>query len=402
MNHAEDAILTEPLASTEHAPAAPDLLTGARYAAPLQTGARLQEFEISTVIGQGGFGIVYLARDLSLQRSVAIKEYFPVHLAGRDVEGTVRALTPGQAEVLELGRRSFINEARMLARFKHTGLVEVLRFWEQNGTAYMAMPFYDGATLTQYLKRHPGVATEAWLRKTLKPLLEALGHMHQEDCFHRDVAPDNILILKDGSAVLLDLGAARRVIANDAQAMTVMLKPGYAPIEQYSDDPRFRQGPWTDIYAMAAVFFFAVTGKAPPASASRVMRDSVSPLASVRPEGFSESFLLAIDKGLSLQPDDRPRSIAEFGALLYAAPQQPEEAAELTQAPRAAGDAAAAGTKTSAWTSGNAARRITGDAEAENSGDAAAAPRRAPALKPAGLAAGVGVLAVAVVAGWLS
>src|SRR5687768_13710693 len=134
--------------------------------------------------------------------------------------------------------------------------------------------------------------------------------MHAEDCFHRDVAPDNILILKDGSAVLLDLGAARRVIASDAQAMTVMLKPGYAPIEQYSDDPRFRQGPWTDIYALAAVFFFAITGKAPPASASRVMRDSVSPLRSARPAGFGLPFLLAIDKGLSLQPQDRPRSIA--------------------------------------------------------------------------------------------
>ena len=242
----------------------------------------------SAVIGQGGFGIVYLARDLSLQRRVAIKEYMPAHLAGRNAEGAVRPLTKGQAEVFELGRRSFINEARMLARFKHPGLVEVLRFWEQNGTAYMAMPYYDGATLTQYLKRHPGVATEAWLKKTLKPLVDALGHMHDEDCFHRDVAPDNILILKDGSAVLLDLGAARRVIANDAQAMTVMLKPGYAPIEQYSDDPRFRQGPWTDIYAMAAVFFFAVTGKPPPASASRVMRDSVSPLASVQPTGYSE------------------------------------------------------------------------------------------------------------------
>jgi serine/threonine protein kinase len=302
------------------APTASRLHVGALYASPLAAGTKVQEFEISAVIGQGGFGIVYLARDLSLQRSVAIKEYMPTHLAGRDAECTVRPLTAGQSEVFELGRRSFINEARMLARFKHPGLVEVLRFWEQNGTAYMAMPYYDGATLTQYLKRHPGVATEPWLKNTLRPLVDALGHMHEENCFHRDVAPDNILILKDGTAVLLDLGAARRVIADDAQAMTVMLKPGYAPIEQYSDDPRIRQGPWTDIYAMAAVFFFGVTGKAPPASASRVMRDSVSPLAEVLPKGFSEPFLLAIDKGLSLQPDDRPRSIAEFRSLLYASP----------------------------------------------------------------------------------
>ena len=351
---------------------------------PLQAGTRLQEFEIYAVIGQGGFGIVYLARDLSLQRMVAIKEYMPAQLAGRNVDCTVRPLTAGQADVFELGRRSFINEARMLARFKHPGLLEVLRFWEQNGTAYMAMPYYDGATLTQYLKRHPGVATEDWLKKTLKPLVDALGHMHEEDCFHRDVAPDNILVLKDGSAVLLDLGAARRVIADDAQAMTVMLKPGYAPIEQYSDDPRFRQGPWTDVYAMAAVFFFGVTGKAPPASASRVMRDSVSPLSNVRPAGFSESFLRAIDQGLSLQPEDRPRSIDEFRALLYAMPATPAAAAKPL-----------------------ATRSVAPTPAAETTrGQGAAADTDDPFVPPASggtslyVAAGLAALAVALATGW--
>ena len=353
---------------------------------PLAAGARLQEFEISAVIGQGGFGIVYLARDLSLQRSVAIKEYMPAHLAARSPDGTVRPLTKSQAEVFELGRRSFINEARMLARFKHPGLLEVLRFWEQNGTAYMAMPYYDGATLTQYLKRHPGVASEAWLKKTLKPLVDALGHMHDEDCFHRDVAPDNILILKDGSAVLLDLGAARRVIANDVQAMTVMLKPGYAPIEQYSDDPRFRQGPWTDIYAMAAVFFFAITGKPPPASASRVMRDSVSPLASVRPSGYSESFLCAIDQGLSLQPEDRPRSIGEFRELLYS-------------------PAAAATSSTSQPPSSNLARRPAGkqaEQPAVAAGEDPFAPPTppAPSRSPAVIATLAGALALVAAGAW--
>ena len=326
---------------------------------PLAAGTRLQEFEIHAVIGQGGFGIVYLARDLSLQRMVAIKEYMPAQLAGRNADATVRPLTAGQAEVFELGRRSFINEARMLARFKHPGLLEVLRFWEQHGTAYMAMPYYDGATLTQYLKRHPGVATEEWLKRTLAPLADALGHMHAEDCFHRDVAPDNILVLKDGSAVLLDLGAARRVIADDVQAMTVMLKPGYAPIEQYSDDPRFRQGPWTDVYAMAAVYFFGVTGKAPPASASRVMRDSVSPLNDVRPAGFSAAFLKAIDKGLSLQPEDRPRSMDEFRALLYGsdggpswtAPPEPARGAAASPA-TAAGTEANAAVASDQWPDG--------------------------------------------------
>ncbi len=363
---------------------------------PLVTGTRLQEFEVHAVIGQGGFGIVYLARDLSLQRMVAIKEYMPAQLAGRNADGTVRPITAGQSEVFELGRRSFINEARMLARFKHPGLLEVLRFWEQNGTAYMAMPFYDGATLTQYLKRHPGVATEAWLKRTLTPLVDALGHMHEESCFHRDVAPDNILVLKDGSAVLLDLGAARRVIADDVQAMTVMLKPGYAPIEQYSDDPRFRQGPWTDIYAMAAVFFFGVTGKPPPASASRVMRDSVSPLSEVQPEGFSDAFLRAIDQGLSLQPEDRPRSIAEFRAQLHASAPPATSAAAIRRQPSRttpAHTAPLAGAASRAAGAASVQRGIEPD------GDEAFRP-------PAGIgtwtyiAGAIAALAVALASGW--
>ncbi len=347
---------------------------------PLPAGTRLQEFDIRAVIGQGGFGIVYLARDLSLQRPVAIKEYMPAHLAGRDASATVRPLTAGQSQIFELGRRSFINEARMLARFKHPGLVEVLRFWEQNGTAYMAMPYYDGATLTEYLRRHPGVVTQEWLRTTIAPLLDALGHMHAEDCYHRDVAPDNILVLKDGSAVLLDLGAARRVIGDDAQAMTVMLKPGYAPIEQYSDDPRFRQGPWTDIYAIAAVLYFAITGRPPPASASRVMRDSVASLAQARPAGFGDAFLQAIDRGLSLQPDDRPRSIAEFRAALWA-------------------DEAAARTPTKAASIEQPAMR---DAPAP-AGSRRAGSARGASLASLPLVAGAAVLAVAVAAGgWMS
>ncbi|MGE0801414.1 MAG: protein kinase [Lautropia sp.] len=290
---------------------------GTQGAMPLPPGARLQEFEIVSVIGQGGFGIVYLARDLALHRTVAIKEYMPAHLAGRDRRATVLPLTPASSETFELGRRGFLEEARMLARFKHPGLLEVLRFWEQHGTAYMVMPYYDGATLTQHLKRNPGIATEAWLKQTLRPLIDALEHMHAAQCCHRDVAPDNILVMKDGTAVLLDLGAARRAIADNAQAMTVMLKPGFAPIEQYSDDPRVHQGPWTDIYALAAVLYFCLTGKPPPASATRVMRDSVSPLAALAPAGFSAGFLAAIDQGLSLQPEDRPRTIAQFRALLY-------------------------------------------------------------------------------------
>lgn len=286
-------------------------------AAPLALGQRLGHFLLTRVVGQGGFGIVYEAEDLSLQRRVAIKEYMPSQLATRVDDMRVHPISSRYAKTFALGRRSFVGEARLLAQFRHPGLLEVLHFWEQNGTAYMAMPFYEGKTLDRMLASKPGIASEQWLRDTIAPVLDALEHMHAADCYHRDVSADNILILDSGKALLLDLGAARRVIGDNERALTVMLKPGYAPIEQYADDPACRQGPWTDIYALAAVLYFAVTGRMPQASASRVMHDSLQPLGSLQPPGYSLGFLEAIDRGLSIRPERRPRSIAEFRSLLY-------------------------------------------------------------------------------------
>lgn len=288
--------------------------------APLAPGRRLGDFLLTRVVGQGGFGIVYEAEDLCLQRRVAIKEYMPSHLATRPDGERVHPISGRYAKTFELGRRSFVSEARLLAQFRHPGLLEVFHFWEQNGTAYMAMPFYEGTTLDRVLANRPGIVSEAWLKDTLAPVLDALEHMHAADCYHRDVSADNILVLDGGKALLLDLGAARRVIGDTERALTVMLKPGYAPIEQYADDPACRQGPWTDIYALAAVLYFAVTGRMPPASASRVMHDSLPPLGSLQPPGYGLGFLEAIDRGLSIRPERRPRSIAEFRSLLHSAP----------------------------------------------------------------------------------
>jgi len=284
----------------------------------LQPGQRLGDFLITRVVGQGGFGIVYEAEDLTLQRRVAIKEYIPAQLATR-IDGTVGVVSSRYAKTFDLGRRSFLAEARLLAQFRHPGLLEVLHFWEQNGTAYMVMPFYEGRTLDQVLANGPHVIDEAWLKSVIRPVLDALEHMHGEDCYHRDVSADNILIRPDGKALLLDLGAARRVIGESDRALTVMLKPGYAPIEQYADDPACRQGPWTDIYAVAAVLHHAVTNRMPPASASRVMHDSLPSLAALAPAGYSRRFLQAIDRGLSIRPEQRPRTVGEFRSLLFAA-----------------------------------------------------------------------------------
>ena len=282
----------------------------------LPVGTRLFEFELTAVIGEGGFGIVYAAYDHSLDRSVAVKEYMPSSLAARTGGFTVEVRSQRYAETFEAARRSFINEARLLARFDHPSLVKVFRFWEANGTAYMAMPLYKGLTLKQRIKQMAGLPSEAWLVDLLRQLLDALEIIHRENCFHRDIAPDNILLVDNDRPVLLDFGAARRVIGDLTQSLTVILKPGYAPVEQYAEIPSMRQGPWTDIYALAAVMHYVLTGKPPEPSISRLMHDTVTPLAELVRSGFSLEFLEAIDAALKVRPEDRPQNVAAFRSLL--------------------------------------------------------------------------------------
>jgi len=301
----------------------PDDKRGAPAAAghALPAGTRLGEFELRSRLGEGGFGIVYLATDHSLQRPVALKEYMPSALALRDGQSQVRARSERERETFEAGRRSFVNEARLLARFDHPSLVKVYRFWEENGTAYMAMPFYEGRTLKDTLDERNSPPDEAWLRGLLAPLLDALETIHAEQCFHRDIAPDNIILLAGSQRpLLLDFGAARRVIGDLTQALTVILKPGYAPIEQYAEIPGVRQGPWTDLYALAGVLHFAITGSTPPPSVSRLVNDAYRPLVRRAAGRYSDAFLRAIDRALAVRPEQRPQSVAEFRAELSSAP----------------------------------------------------------------------------------
>ena len=282
----------------------------------LPLGTHIGEFELINLVGIGGFGIVYLAHDLSLGRYVALKEYMPSSLAER-VEGlTVAVKSARLAETFAIGLRSFVNEARMLAQFDHRSLVKVYRFWEANGTAYMVMPFYEGITLRQALQKMPEPPSEEWLRGLIDPLLDALEVIHQENCFHRDIAPDNILLLADGRPLLLDFGAARRVIGDRTQALTVILKPGYAPLEQYAEDPHVKQGAWTDLYALAAVVYNAITRRPPMASVARSINDTMVPLTQAAAGRYSKTFLQAMDRALAVRPEDRPHSVAEFRALL--------------------------------------------------------------------------------------
>jgi serine/threonine protein kinase len=290
----------------------------------LPIGTRLHEFEVTSLLGVGGFGIVYVAFDHSLKREVAVKEYMPSSLASRKADAiTVVIRSAHEAPTFDIGLRSFINEAQLLAQFDHPALLKVFRFWEANGTAYMAMPWYRGQTLHKLLAARDSAPDEAWILALLQPLLGALEVMHAAQCFHRDIAPDNIMLQPDGRPVLLDLGAARRVISGMTQALTVILKAGYAPIEQYADAPGAQQGPWTDLYALGAVVHQMITGRTPPPSVARLLNDTLQPLSSAAQGRYSAPFLRAIDCCLCVKSEGRPQSVAQLRAMLAEAQPQP-------------------------------------------------------------------------------
>lgn len=282
----------------------------------LPSGTRLHEFEITGLIGEGGFGVVYQAYDHLLLRRVALKEYLPATLAARGQEQSVVLRSQRHADSYAKGLESFINEARLLARFDHPALVKVHRFWQANETAYLVMPYYEGPTLRAAMQAQPALPDEHWIRGLLGPLLDALELLHQQDCLHRDIAPDNILLPGDGQPVLLDFGAARRVIGDMTQALTVMLKPGYAPIEQFAEMPGVRQGPWTDLYALGAVLHWIITGQTPPPAVGRMLHDPYEALT-VRAAGrYSDTLLNSVDRCLALKGEERPQSVAQLRALL--------------------------------------------------------------------------------------
>ncbi|MBK6850570.1 MAG: DUF4384 domain-containing protein [Burkholderiales bacterium] len=296
---------------------------------PLPAGYAVHEFVIESTLGEGGFGIVYLAHDQLLQRQVALKEYMPGSLAVRRADYGVTLRSERHRESFDLGLRSFINEARLLASFDHPSLVKVYRFWEELGTAYMVMPYYQGPTLKawqhqQRVTDSPG-ATEDWWHERLPALIDALQLMHDQQCFHRDIAPDNILLVGPRLwPVLLDFGAARKVLTDATQALTVILKPGYAPIEQYAEVPSLKQGAWTDVYALCAVLYNSVTGSTPPPAVARMVSDAWQPAAERAAGRFSDQFLRGIDAGLAVLPKDRPQSLTELRALLGLSPAVPD------------------------------------------------------------------------------
>lgn len=297
-----------------------DKPTGLDVPQALPPGTRFGDLEIVRTLGVGGFGIVYLARDHALQRMVAIKEYMPGELAHRQGGSQVIVRSGTFTQTFDTGKRSFVHEARLLARFDHRSLLKVYQFWEANGTAYMVMPYLSGQTLKQARQQMARPPSEAWLLRVMLPLLDALERLHAESVVHRDVSPDNIVLPDDGAdPILLDFGAARRAIGDHTQTITAILKPRFAPIEQYGESSGLRQGPWTDLYALGAVMHYLILGRTPPQATTRAVADEYEPLETLAPSGLSRNLLAAIDWALRVHPLDRPQTATEMRAAVQGA-----------------------------------------------------------------------------------
>jgi serine/threonine protein kinase/Tfp pilus assembly protein PilF len=291
---------------------------GSAAESPLQLPPRTildGRYLVGRALGQGGFGITYLAWDLNLDRKLAIKEYFPRDLCVRSRdECTVQALTQNARDSYEDGRGKFEEEGKTLARFQdNPGIVSVLTYFRENGTAYIVMGYMEGQTFKQYLEQHGGKLGFEEALGMVAPLMDTLKEVHAAGMLHRDISPDNIYVTRSGQMKLLDFGNARFAIGEQSRSLDVILKPGYAPYEQYQS--RGKQGPWTDVYALGATLYRAVTGQTPSPAPDRMAHDDLVPpsrLGSKIPPQ-AESALLA---ALSLRQSERPQSVVDFKRAL--------------------------------------------------------------------------------------
>ena len=281
----------------------------------LKTGVTMHEYRIDGVLGEGGFGITYLATDVHLNANVAIKEYLPQDIVFRASDGVVSPMASEHLSRYKQGLTSFLVEARTLASFRHRAIVRVARFFEANHTAYMVLEVEKGEPLKTWWPQHKPVP-EKTLVELLLPLLDGLAAVHKAGFLHRDIKPDNIQVrASDGSLVLLDFGSAGQTAAVASHGL-VVVTPGYAPLEQYGLG---EQGPWTDLYALGATLYWAVAGKKPPdAETRKADPKAYSRAVEAGRDVYGDAFLRAIDWALHTDPAKRPRSVAEFQRALCA------------------------------------------------------------------------------------
>lgn len=279
------------------------------------------QYTLGKVLGQGGFGVTYIGWDNVLNQRVAVKEYFPTGYAGRDTRITldVTSYDDHKTQSFENNKKRFLREAESLAKlWDISQIVRILRHFEENGTAYIAMEYVEGEDLRKYLKNLGRPMTMEELMEILGPIMDALTLVHEADLVHRDISPDNIMVLPDGTGKLLDFGAARFVENADAEAdrntsTQAILKHGFAPPEQYRSHGAL--GPWTDIYAMCATVYFCLTGRIPPESMSRMMGEAELDLDSI--PGLTRQQKAALEEGMALKPKERIKTAGQLRQKLF-------------------------------------------------------------------------------------
>lgn len=288
----------------------------------LPKGFPLLWYEVEAILGRGGFGITYLAKDQNLQKMVALKEFMPSEFVKRDErDQTIKPANDDKKEIFEWGLNRFRDEARTLAQFKHANIVRVLTVFDQNNTAYMAMEYEKGEEFGKLLKQ--GIKyDETGLQQIILPILDGLRLVHEGGYIHRDIKPSNIFIREDGSPVLIDFGSARQTLGSKTHTLTSLVSIGYAPFEQYNVDGD-KQGPWTDIYSLAATLYYATIGKKPVDAMKRgtaIMNGLPDPYEPAEWVGdrsrFSENFLKCIDAGMNFRTLDRPQDTAIWSEML--------------------------------------------------------------------------------------
>ena len=305
----------------------------------LPAGSKLHWYSVDRVLGQGGFGITYLARDHNLEQAVALKEYLPSEIVVRAEDQSLQPRSPADAEQYKWGLDRFLSEARTLARFVHPNICQVMSVFEANHTAYMVMRYEQGESLRAILKQGKPLSEEQLLKIAL-PILDGLGKIHATGFIHRDIQPSNIYIREDGSPVLLDFGAARKT-DDGPRTLTILVAPGYAPIEQYYSSST-EQGPWTDMYGIGATLYRAVAGVAPIDAIERSRgilgstKDMLVPARVVGQGRYSDAFLAAIDHALMFSERHRPQSAAALAAELRGelAPAPAKQLASAAPKPR--------------------------------------------------------------------
>ena len=267
-------------------------------------------FQITKVIGGGGFSIVYLGKDLENDEIIVLKEYFPAKLAKRNEKMEVVAKDDKSEKYFRQGRKLFFQEASILASLEHENIVGIVGFVQAYGTIFTAMHYHKGLSLQAYIKKQGKRRSENFIRSIFVPILEGLEAVHEMGLLHLDIKPGNIYLRQSSSPILLDFGAAHKLALSADSRMFPVVSHGFSPPEQ--SKRKAKLGPWSDLYAIGATMRSCIEAKPPPSAKDRVKKNNMPPAAAVFTEHYSKRFLKAIDLTMELDYEKRPQSIEEF------------------------------------------------------------------------------------------